>query len=245
MAIGVFSTLLVLLCARLQVQAAPGFSGAHANLAKRHAPDEVLVQYRAGVTAAQKGAARGRAAAESVQTVSDHGKELELVRMRGKSVAEAILAIGQDANVEFVEPNYVLEPVQDAAGVTDAYFAGAGCQLWGMYGPTTTPCANQFGSNAAAAWADGNTGSNNVYVGVVDEGIQVGVRGSARWGRRVGLFVCVTCACGVAACCMLAASAGSLLEVFAPQLERAAAVWARSRCRGRRPPTANPCIETD
>ena len=38
-----------------------------------------------------------------------------------------------------------------------------------MYGSQTTP-ANQWGSNAAAAWAAG-TGSSNVIVGVIDEGI--------------------------------------------------------------------------
>ncbi|MBC8155314.1 MAG: S8 family serine peptidase, partial [Bacteroidetes bacterium] len=42
----------------------------------------------------------------------------------------------------------------------------------GMYGPATSP-ANQFGSNAAAAWAAGQTGSATVYVGVIDEGVQV------------------------------------------------------------------------
>ena len=174
MAIGVLSVFLVLLCARFQVEAAPGFSGAHANLAKRHAPDEVLVQYKADSSDAQKSAARGRAGAESLQSISNHGNaELEIVRLRGSSVGEAIARIGADPSVEFVEPNYSLEAIQ---AVTDAYFASGQCQLWGMYGKTTTPCANEFGSNAAAAWAAGSTGSNSVHVGVVDEGIQVDLR---------------------------------------------------------------------
>jgi subtilisin family serine protease len=41
-----------------------------------------------------------------------------------------------------------------------------------MYGPSTSP-ASPYGSNAAAAWAAGNTGSASVYVGVIDEGIQL------------------------------------------------------------------------
>ena len=40
-----------------------------------------------------------------------------------------------------------------------------------MYGDASTP-ANQYGSQAAEAWARGNTGSSSVYVGVIDEGIQ-------------------------------------------------------------------------
>jgi subtilisin family serine protease len=44
--------------------------------------------------------------------------------------------------------------------------------LWGMYGASTTP-ANQFGSNAASAWSAGFTGSQDVVIGVIDEGIQI------------------------------------------------------------------------
>jgi subtilisin family serine protease len=55
------------------------------------------------------------------------------------------------------------------AASTDPYFTNG--SLWGMYGASTTP-ANQFGSNAAAAWAAGHTGSASVFVGIIDEGIQ-------------------------------------------------------------------------
>jgi subtilisin-like proprotein convertase family protein len=41
-----------------------------------------------------------------------------------------------------------------------------------MYGDATTP-ANQFGSQAGEAWAAGNTGSQAVYVAVIDEGIDI------------------------------------------------------------------------
>jgi subtilisin family serine protease len=40
-----------------------------------------------------------------------------------------------------------------------------------MYGESSTP-VNAFGSQAAEAWAGGKTGSDAVYVGVIDEGIQ-------------------------------------------------------------------------
>ena len=43
--------------------------------------------------------------------------------------------------------------------------------LWGMYGDTTVP-ANKYGSQAAEAWANGTTGSKDVYVGIIDEGAQ-------------------------------------------------------------------------
>jgi subtilisin family serine protease len=40
-----------------------------------------------------------------------------------------------------------------------------------MYGDATSP-ANQYGSQAGEAWAANKTGSNSVYVGIIDEGIQ-------------------------------------------------------------------------
>ena len=40
-----------------------------------------------------------------------------------------------------------------------------------MLGDATTP-VNQFGSQAGEAWAAGATGSDSVYIGVIDEGIQ-------------------------------------------------------------------------
>uniref|UniRef100_UPI002FC8CD21 S8 family peptidase n=1 Tax=Aeromicrobium sp. TaxID=1871063 RepID=UPI002FC8CD21 len=42
--------------------------------------------------------------------------------------------------------------------------------LWGMYGDASSP-ANQYGSQAAEAWAAGHTDCSNVIVGVIDEGI--------------------------------------------------------------------------
>ena len=42
--------------------------------------------------------------------------------------------------------------------------------LWGMYGDASSP-ANQFGSQAAEAWAQGHTGSMTNVIGVIDSGI--------------------------------------------------------------------------
>jgi subtilisin family serine protease len=42
--------------------------------------------------------------------------------------------------------------------------------LWGMYGDASGP-ANQFGSQAAEAWAQGHTGSMTNVIGVIDTGI--------------------------------------------------------------------------
>ena len=44
--------------------------------------------------------------------------------------------------------------------------------LWGMEGDASSP-ANPNGAGAAEAWTAGYTGSSNVVVGVIDEGIQI------------------------------------------------------------------------
>ncbi|GAB4040995.1 S8 family peptidase [Spirosoma gilvum] len=84
-----------------------------------------------------------------------------------KNVLEAIDDLNGMAGVAFAEPNYIYTYTATA---TDSYFTNG--SLWGMYGPSTTP-ANQYGSNAAAAWAAGTTGSASVYIGIIDEGIQL------------------------------------------------------------------------
>ena len=50
----------------------------------------------------------------------------------------------------------------------DARYADG--SLWGMYGDASSP-VNQFGSQAAEAWAQGHTGSMSNVIGVIDTGI--------------------------------------------------------------------------
>ena len=126
-------------------------------------PDELLVAYVSGASAADKDRARGRASARFADQVVRAGAdrlEVELVRLpSGKNRAQAEAELEADPEVAYAEPNWV---VQHAATATDPYFTDG--SLWGMGGG--------FGSNAATAWQAGRTGSSSVYVGVIDEGIQ-------------------------------------------------------------------------
>jgi thermitase len=135
-------------------------------------PDEVLVQFKPGAREADKQRARGRVGAELDEVIvaaanrSDGKGDLQLVRLPGGlAVAAAVRGLQADAAVEFAEPNWVY--FHEASN--DPYYTSG--SLWGMYGDATTP-ANQFGSQAAEAWAANHTGSHSVYVGVIDEGIQ-------------------------------------------------------------------------
>jgi subtilisin family serine protease len=82
-------------------------------------------------------------------------------------VPAAVQALRNSPDVEYAEPNWIY---QHQAASNDPYYTNG--SLWGMYGDATSP-ANQYGSQAGEAWARGSTGSAGVYVGIIDEGIQL------------------------------------------------------------------------
>jgi subtilisin family serine protease len=129
----------------------------------------MLVQFAPGATAGAKAAARARVRGQSLEVVRaahDDRGDLELLRLPpGLAVADAVRGIQADEAVTFAEPNWIY--THDATS-NDPYYTNG--SLWGMYGAATTP-ANQFGSGAGQAWANGHVGSNTIYVGIIDEGV--------------------------------------------------------------------------
>ncbi len=138
-----------------------------------HVPNEFLVQYRRGVSDADKERALRRVGATFVEDVARgssrfDGGDLELLRLPpGLAVAAAIRNIETDPAVEFAEPNWIY---RHTATSDDTYFTNG--SLWGMYGDQSSP-TNAFGSQAAEAWAREQTCSGSVYVGVIDEGVML------------------------------------------------------------------------
>ena len=136
-------------------------------------PGELLVQFKENANDAHKNKALAKIKGEELEKVkdkkdrSDGRGDLVLVKHQPDVTQEEAVAILQaDPAVEFAEPNWLYT---HQATSNDIYYTNG--SLWGMYGPSTSP-ANQFGSNAAAAWAAGEVGNSAVYVGVIDEGIQ-------------------------------------------------------------------------
>ena len=156
----------LVVCVGLLLPAVSGTAQQPAGPGYDFVPNEMLVQYTPGATAAAKANARARVNARALENVASHdGRDLELVRIPpGLAIADAVRGI-QGEDVEFAEPNWIY-----TTGLTsnDPYFTNG--SLWGMYGGATSP-ANQYGSGAAAAWANGHVGAANVYVGIVDEGV--------------------------------------------------------------------------
>ncbi len=149
---------------------ARGSAVAQASAGAEAVPDELLVVYTPTARSEDRGRARGRAGARLADRVvrgSGDRSQVELVHLpKGTDRAQAVRQLTADPAVAYAEPNWTYT---SQVSSTDPAFTNG--YLWGMYGATTSP-ANRFGSNAAAAWAAGRTGSATVYVGIIDEGVQ-------------------------------------------------------------------------
>jgi subtilisin family serine protease len=133
-------------------------------------PNELLIKFKNGVSSSKK--------AEILDKLSAKVKEKILTKMMEKmgdnegvtlvelpmAAFEALSKTKDFGEIEYAEPNYIY--THDAVS-NDPYFTNG--SLWGMYGPSSSP-ANQYGSQAAQAWAGGHTGSSTVYIGIIDEG---------------------------------------------------------------------------
>ena len=154
--------------------AAPAVAGpapAAGPVAAAAVPDQLLVGYVPGASPAAQERARKRAGAvraERVVLARADRAAVELVRLpAGTGREAAVRELESDPAVAYAEPNWIYT---HQATADDPYFTDG--SLWGMYGDASSP-VNQYGSQAAEAWARGATGSKSVYVGVIDEGIQV------------------------------------------------------------------------
>lgn len=138
--------------------------------AASYVPGELLVKFAPGLTEEARSStlkAAGAAKARSIlsQAMRRAGDaEGVLVARTSMDVMAAAAILGKMPEVVYAEPNYIY---RHYAVSNDTYFVSG--SLWGLYGDASAP-ANQYGSQAAEAWADGNVGSKAVYIGVIDEG---------------------------------------------------------------------------
>jgi len=143
-------------------------SGTAAAAPAEYAPDRVIVEYAASADGAARRAARRDVGAVGAERLTPRTSRFELMRLPpGTTPNQAMADLQGDPDVVRVEKDYLLRP---AATSNDTYFTAGG--LWGMYGPATSP-SNQWGSNAATAWANGFAGSPAVHVGIIDTGVQI------------------------------------------------------------------------
>src|SRR5918992_5138979 len=138
---------------------------------QKYKADELLIQFKPGASELDIVSARNSVGALTKKQLKRAERaaakgELELAAIQsGLSVEDAVRIIQEHPAVAFAEPNWIVE---HQATSTDTYYTNG--NLWGMYGDATSP-ANVYGSQAGEAWARGVTGSDSVYVGIIDEGI--------------------------------------------------------------------------
>ncbi|MGJ7031818.1 S8 family peptidase [Niabella hirudinis] len=133
-------------------------------------PNEILVKFKDDILSSKK--------TEILNKINGHIKEkimTKLMEKMGHKEGISLLEAGTGTmatieklkgfpEVEYAEPNYIYQHFEVS---NDPYFLNGA--LWGMYGAATKP-ANSYGSQAAAAWSSGHTGSATVYIGIIDEG---------------------------------------------------------------------------
>ena len=150
---------------------------ARALLAADFVPGELLIQFHPHAAEVARASVLEHvsvAVQERLSIAATGAGELDLVTLPpGLEVQDAIRRLANNPAVAYAEPNWILthESVSNDTHYTNG-------NLWGMYsddlpsavGPTGT--TNQYGSQAEEAWAAGATGSQTVYVGIIDEGIQ-------------------------------------------------------------------------
>ncbi len=145
----------------------------------RYRAGEVLVQFKADVTDQQVAGAfqHGRLGLiKHIQTpaMKAHGRIGITRTATVLSVPEAVRRLNQLPGVEFAEPDWAA--TQQFESNDPLYLDGS---LWGMFsddlpspiGPVLT--YHPSGTQAEKAWAAGFVGSSDIYVGVIDGGLQL------------------------------------------------------------------------
>jgi hypothetical protein len=139
---------------------------------RKTVPGVVLVTYQPGTSKADRTSARRFVHATRGEALSPLSGAAEQVTLPSVvSVDTAITALERRPEVRSAEPDYVLRTDASSNDPLLTEDDGHG-PMWGLLSGSSSP-ANTYGSGAIGAWAQGVTGSHNIVIGVVDEGIQV------------------------------------------------------------------------
>ena len=134
-----------------------------------YADSELLVKFKPGATDQEVADLVRRGAVTKARHIltpamKDRG-DIGITRLTiALPVRQAIQALQNHPAIEYAQPNWVY---QHQAVPDDTFYLNG--SLWGMSGDPV----NDFGTHASAAWAADTLGSDEVCVGVIDEGIQV------------------------------------------------------------------------
>ncbi|HUN01984.1 MAG TPA: S8 family peptidase [Niabella sp.] len=127
-----------------------------------YVPNEIIVKFKKGISEAGKSSFLKTIQAEPYSTfrtevIENIGEDGEYVIARIKGDPMDLVKY-RSSEIEYMEPNYIYHTLETS---NDPFFLD-GTQWNLMNSP--------YGTNVANAWANGNTGSSNVYIAVLDEG---------------------------------------------------------------------------
>ena len=177
-ALGLFALLFLFSCQKTDLNSIPAnntnastndLSSADAN--EKAVPNEILVKFKAGTSQSKKDQILSNLNARVSEKIltkamqrSGDNEGIHLLKVSSAAL-DAISKAKGFGEVVYAEPNFIYT---HNATSNDPYFTNG--SLWGMYGDATLRANPSFGSQAEEAWAAGRTGSNTVYVGIIDEG---------------------------------------------------------------------------
>lgn len=124
-------------------------------------PNELLIQFKDGVTETQRGNALhalGASVKELIHTnAMKHAGRKEGIYLIQSNInaLEARMKLISNESVEFVEPNYIYQHTALPSDIN----------IFNLWGLTTT-----YGIGAPTAW-NTQTGNKSIYVGIIDEGV--------------------------------------------------------------------------
>jgi subtilisin family serine protease len=164
-------------------------------------PGQILIQYRSNASPGQKAEVRQIIGAELQERIADQDIKgsalgaaentggIEVVTLGGVSGAavskvnsarerekltSAISRIAQHPAVQYAEPNFVVTGSDEPNVSDDPRFMRG--EMWGLYSDVpSTPNrpVSLYGIHADQAWMSGHTGSSQVYVAVIDSGVDI------------------------------------------------------------------------
>jgi subtilisin family serine protease len=134
-------------------------------------PNELLVKFKKGSSATQRsqtlskfgGTIKEKLLTKAMQRSGDN-EGIQVITIPG-DVKIAVAKMNAMPEVEYAEPNYLYEHTSVS---NDPFYTDN--TLWNMYGDASAVNQNQYGSQAAEAWAANHTGSSTVHIGIIDQG---------------------------------------------------------------------------
>lgn len=153
----------------------------------KHVPNELLVKFKRGTSETGRANALARIAGNVQEHIvtgamrSSRDEEGIYVIHTPHESLEAVGRMKGLPEIEFAEPNYIYRHIP-LAEANDPRYNNPDDNIWGMMGDLTSPLSAKLGSQAGEAWAGidlsgsktltPQTGSSNVYIAVIDEGVQ-------------------------------------------------------------------------